>query len=114
LPDDRPCHCVYEDEDKWNQDQREYQHEARQILFLPDGGDLFIEFLIVRNFKMHFIADIFTEHRPARIIAGIPASIPNRMTQPRSTLSIAATVIGPGVGGTKLCATARPASSGIP
>ncbi len=51
---------------------------------------------------------------PAKIIAGIPAIIPNRITQPKSTPSIFATVIGPGVGGTNACVTANPANKGIP
>ena len=50
---------------------------------------------------------------PATIMATVPQKMPMRMTQPRSTPSIEATRMGPGVGGMKAWPTARPASRGM-
>ena len=51
---------------------------------------------------------------PAINIAGTPAIRPNRITQPRSAPKSSATAMGPGVGGMKAWAVARPASKGNP
>ncbi len=50
---------------------------------------------------------------PATIIETVPQHMPTKITHPRSTLSIVATRIGPGVGGINAWPTARPASSGM-
>src|SRR5699024_11664592 len=51
---------------------------------------------------------------PAKIIAGIPAIKPNKITQPTSAPRIVAAAIGPAVGGIIPCATRSPANNGTP
>ena len=56
----------------------------------------------------------FPNTGPAMMAVGIPSTKPKKMTQPSCASRMSATAMGPGVGGMKLCVTARPASSGIP
>jgi len=72
------------------------------------------DFHIIWNRCMYFFAIYLPNIGPARIIDGIPAIKPNKITQPRSAPIKSATAMGPGVGGIKLCVTAKPANSGIP
>ena len=60
-----------------------------------------------------FFAINLPKNGPAMIAHGRPTINPKRMTHPISTLRIFATAIGPGVGGTIVWVTARPARRGI-